>query len=358
MLKNPSTRKAALCLWAALSFAAAGIAGGASLWAAQPSPDPGELPPPPPLGLDDLPVPPDNPMTREKVELGRLLFFEKRISSDGTVACATCHMPTRGFSNARQYGVGVEGKLGVRNVPTVLNAAYYTRQFWDGRAQSLEEQAKGPIQNPAEMNSSEERVVKVLSAIPAYPEAFRRAFGDPAINLDRAARAIATFERTLVSGNSPFDRWKFGGDERAISAEAKRGFDLFKNKAQCLKCHLVDEFSAPFTDNKFHNIGIGMDKQKPEIGREEITRDRKDRGKFKTPSLREITRTAPYMHDGRFNTLEEVVDFYDKGGHPNPNLDPDISPLKLTPKEKQEILAFLRTLEGNAPQVKEPEAPR
>ncbi|MBI1725209.1 MAG: c-type cytochrome [Candidatus Tectomicrobia bacterium] len=331
-------------------------------WAAQANPPApsggGELPPPPPLGLDDIPVPPDNPMTREKVELGRLLFFEKRISADGTAACATCHMPARGFSNARQYGVGVEGKLGIRNVPTVLNAAYYSSQFWDGRAKSLEEQAKGPILNPAEMASSEERVVKILGAIPAYGEAFRRAFGDPAISLDRAAKAIATFERTLVSGGSPFDRWKFGGEEAAISADAKRGFDLFKSKAQCVKCHLVDEFSAPLTDNKFHNIGIGMDKQKPELGRAEITKDRKDRGKFKTPSLREVTRTAPYMHDGRFNTLEEVLDFYDKGGHPNPSLDPDIFPLKLTQKEKKDLLAFLRTLEGNAPRVAEPEAPR
>jgi cytochrome c peroxidase len=267
-------------------------------------------------------------------------------------------MPTRGFSNARQYGVGVEGKLGIRNVPTVLNAAYYSSQFWDGRAKSLEDQAKGPILNPAEMASSEERVVKVLGAIPAYREAFRRAFGDPAISLDRAARAIATFERTLVSGGSPFDRWKFGGEEGALSAEEKRGFDLFKSKAQCVKCHLVDEFSAPFTDNKFHNIGIGMDKQKPEPGRAEITKDRKDHGKFKTPSLREVTRTAPYMHDGRFNTLEEVIDFYDKGGHPSPSLDPDIFPLKLTQKEKKDLLAFLRTLEGNAPRVEEPEAPR
>ncbi|MBI2131343.1 MAG: cytochrome-c peroxidase [Candidatus Tectomicrobia bacterium] len=318
-------------------------------WAAQANP-------PAPSGGG--PRPPDNPMTREKVELGRLLFFEKRISADGTAACATCHMPARGFSNARQYGVGVEGKLGIRNVPTVLNAAYYSSQFWDGRAKSLEEQAKGPILNPAEMASSEERVVKILGAIPAYGEGFRRAFGDPAISLDRAAKAIATFERTLVSGGSPFDRWKFGGEEAAISADAKRGFDLFKSKAQCVKCHLVDEFSVPLTDNKFHNIGIGMDKQKPELGRAEITKDRKDRGKFKTPSLREVTRTAPYMHDGRFNTLEEVLDFYDKGGHPNPSLDPDIFPLKLTQKEKKDLLAFLRTLEGNAPRVAEPEAPR
>lgn len=363
MLGKPSLRQAALSIGAAvfviLAFGGPEGPAGPSRPAQAASPaGEAEFPPPPPLGLDDILIPADNPMTREKVELGRLLFFEKRISADGTVACATCHMPDRGFSNARQYGVGVEGKLGVRNVPTVLNAAYYTSQFWDGRAKTLEEQAQGPILNPAEMASSEERVVRVLGAIPAYREAFRRAFGDPAVSLDRTAKAIASFERTLLSGGSPFDRWRFEGAESAVPAEAKRGFELFKTKAQCVKCHLVDEFSAPFTDNKFHNIGIGMDRKKPELGREEITKEPKDRGKFKTPSIRDAALTAPYMHDGRFNTLEEVIDFYDKGGHPNPNLDPDIFPLKLTPGEKKDLAAFIRTLTGRFPKVAAPEMPR
>ena len=342
-----------LLLTAALPVPDAGPASAPKAGAsARPAGD--DLPPPPLLGLDEVPVPESNPMTRPKIELGRMLFFEKRLSADGTVACASCHMPSRGFSNGRQYGVGVNGRLGTRNVPTVVNAAYYTSQFWDGRAGSLEEQAKGPILNGAEMASSEAHVVRTLSAIPAYREAFRLAFGSEAVSLERVAQAIATFERTLLSGDSPFDRWKFGQDASALSPAAVRGFEVFRGRAKCVKCHLVDEFSAPFSDNKFHNIGVGMDKNPPEIGREEVTKQPHDRGKFKTPTLREVTRTAPYMHDGRFATLEEVIDFYDKGGHPNSNLDPDIVPLKLTKGEKEDMLAFLRSLEGKFPQVAEP----
>ena len=213
-----------------------------------------ELPPEPPLGLDDVPVPDDNPMTRPKVELGKLLYFEKRFSRDGKVSCATCHMPRRGFSNARQYGAGFGGRLTLRNVPTVINAAYNESQFWDGRAGSLEEQAKGPILHPSEMASSEERIMRTLGAVPEYRERFKEAFGSPGINLERVVQAIATFERTLLSGNSPFDRWKYGGDKSALSPQAIRGFEVFKTRGNCVKCHLVDEFSAPFTDDKFHNL--------------------------------------------------------------------------------------------------------
>ena len=317
-----------------------------------------ELPPEPPLGLDDVPVPDDNPMTRPKVELGRLLYFEKRFSGDGKVSCATCHMPRRGFSNARQYGTGFDGRLTLRNVPTVINAAYNESQFWDGRAGSLEEQAKGPILHPSEMASSEARIIRTLGAIPEYRERFAAAFGSPGISLERVTQAIATFERTLLSGNSPFDRWKYGGDESALSPRAIRGFEVFKTKGNCVKCHLVDEFSAPFTDDKFHNLGIGMDKKPLQIGREKITGKTKDRGKFKTPTLRHITQTAPYMHDGRFATLEEVVDFYEKGGHPNPHLDPDMKPLKLTKTEKEDLIAFMGALTGDLPEVKTPELPK
>ena len=318
----------------------------------------GELPPEPPLGLDDVPVPENNPMTRPKVELGKRLFFEKRISRDGKVSCATCHMPRRGFSNARQYGTGFDGRLTLRNVPTVINAAYNESQFWDGRAESLEEQAKGPILHPGEMASSEAKTIRTLGAVPEYRQRFTESFGSPGISLDRVVQAIATFERTVLSGNSPFDRWKFGGDKSALSPRAIRGFKVFTSKGNCVKCHLVDEFSAPFTDDKFHNIGIGMDKKPVEIGREKITGKIKDRGKFKTPTLRHINQTAPYMHDGRFATLEEVVDFYDKGGHPNPHLDPDMKPLKLTKTEISDLIAFMGALTGDLPEIKAPGLPK
>ena len=317
-----------------------------------------ELPPEPPLGLDDVPVPDDNPMTWPKIELGKMLYFEKRISGDGKVSCATCHMPRRGYSNARQYGTGFDGRLTLRNVPTVINAAYNESQFWDGRAASLEEQAKGPILHPGEMASTEEKIIRTLGAIPEYRARFKEAFGSPDVSLERVVQAIATFERTLLSGNSPFDRWKYGGDESALSPKAIRGFEVFMKKGNCVKCHLVDEFSAPFTDDKFHNLGVGMDKKPLQLGREAITRKIKDRGKFKTPTLRHITQTAPYMHDGRFATLEEVVDFYVEGGHPNPNLDPDMKPLKLTKAEKEELIAFMGALTGDLPAVKAPELPK
>ncbi len=318
----------------------------------------GSFPPPPPLGLDDVPVPAHNPMTRPKAELGKWLFFDKRLSADGSVSCATCHMPRRGFSNARQYGVGVQGRLTLRNVPTVLNAAYHDAQFWDGRAGSLEEQARVPILHPSEMASSEARIVRTLGAIPGYATQFREAFGSPAISLERVVQAIATFERTLLSGNSPFDRWRFGGEASALSERAIRGFGVFASKGNCVKCHLADAFSAPFTDGKFHNTGVGMDKTPLQIGREAVTKRVRDRGKFKTPTLRHIARTAPYMHDGRFRTLEEVVEFYDRGGHPNPHLDPDVRPLGLTDAEKKDMVAFLRTLEGDLPEIRAPALPR
>lgn len=317
-----------------------------------------ELPPPPPLGLDDVPVPEDNPMTRPKIELGRRLFFDRRISGDGAVSCATCHMPRRGFSNARQYGTGFEGRLTLRNVPTLINAAYHEFLFWDGRAGSLEEQAKGPILHPGEMASSEEKIIETLGAIQGYGARFREAFGSEEISLERVAQAIATFERTLLSGNSPFDRWKFGGDESAMSKAAIRGFKVFTSKGNCVKCHLADEFSAPFTDDKFHNLGVGMDKRPIHAGREKITKKIRDRGKFKTPTLRHVTQTAPYMHDGRFATLGEVVDFYDKGGHPNPHLDPDMKPLNLTKAEKEDLIAFMGALIGDLPVVEAPELPK
>jgi len=311
----------------------------------------GEFPPPPPLGLDEVPVPENNPMTPEKVALGRRLFFEKRLSRDATVACASCHMPRRGFSNGRQYGIGIGGRIGLRNAPTIINAAYNDTLFWDGRAKSLEEQAKGPIQHPAEMGANEIHISKTLGTLPFYRESFRRAFGSEKITLDRVVKAIATFERTILSGNSLFDRWFFGSDKSALTPAAVRGFKLFRGKGNCVKCHLVDSFSAPFTDQKFHNLGVGFDSRPPHPGREKITRRAQDKGKFKTPTLRDITKSMPYMHDGSIKTLEEVIDYYDRGGLANPNIDPDMKPLKFLKSEKSDLLEFLKSLDGSPSKI-------
>ena len=317
-----------------------------------------QFPPQPPLGLDKVPVPDDNPITQPRVALGKLLYFERRFSGDGEVSCATCHMPRRGFSNARPYGTGFGGRLTLRNVPTLINAAYNEFQYWDGRAGSLEEQAREPILHPSEMAASEAGIIETLGAIPEYRQRFRAAFGTPGISLERVVRALAAFERTLLSGNSPFDRWKYGGEKSALTPRAVRGFEVFRTKGNCVKCHLVDESSAPFTDGQFHNIGVGMETKPLHRGREKITGKTGDRGKFKTPTLRHIAQTAPYMHDGRFASLDEVVDFYDGGGHPNPHLDPEIKPLHLTKTEKEDLLAFLGTLTGDLPEVKAPVLPK
>ena len=311
-----------------------------------------EIFPETPLGMDDVPIPEKNVITRAKYELGKMLFFEKRLSLDNTVSCASCHNPKYGFSNNRQYGVGIGGKLGKRNVPTIINAAYNDFQFWDGRVKSLEEQAKSPILKKSEMGANLDQVLQFLQNTPKYKDKFKSAFGEKKISLELIVSAIASFERTILSGNSPFDYWKYGGKKNAISKKAKKGFLIFKNKGKCIKCHLVDEFSAPFTDNQFHNLGIGLDKGKNEIGREAVTGKKIDMGKFKTPTLRNISQTSPYMHDGRFKTLREVIDFYVQGGIVNSNLDPDMEKLDLTEKEKKNLESFLRTLDGKIIKIK------
>jgi len=311
-----------------------------------------EIFPETPLGMDDVPIPEKNVITRAKYELGKMLFFEKRLSLDNTVSCASCHNPKYGFSNNRQYGIGIKGKLGKRNVPTIINAAYNDFQFWDGRVKTLEEQAKSPILKKSEMGANLGQVLQFLQNTPKYKDKFKSAFGEKNINLQLIVSAIASFERTILSGNSPFDYWKYGGKKNAISKKAKKGFLIFKKKGKCVKCHLVDEFSAPFTDNQFHNLGIGLDKGKNEIGREAVTGRKIDMGKFKTPTLRNISQTSPYMHDGRFKTLREVIDFYVQGGIANPNLDPDMGKLDLTEKEKKNLESFLRTLDGKIIKIK------
>lgn len=303
----------------------------------------------PPLGLDPVRIPDDNPQTPEKVALGKLLFFDPRLSADGTISCASCHNPQLGWSNGLSFAFGIKGQIGGRSAPTVLNAAYSDTQFWDGRAASLEEQAKGPIANPIEMGSNFKKVTSFLKSTPGYVARFQDVFGTGDITIDHVAKAIAAYERTLISGNSPFDRYKYGGEKKALSKSQVRGMELFRDKdgPNCAKCHRFDDFVADFTDFRFHNLGVGIDHPDPDLGREAVTGKAEDRGRFRTPTLRNIELTAPYMHDGRFATLEQVVDFYIEGGTANPNLDPDMRPFKLTDQDKEDLIAFMRALTGD-----------
>jgi cytochrome c peroxidase len=315
---------------------------------------------PAPLGLDPVPIPPDNPQTPQKIALGKLLYFDPRLSDDGTIACASCHNPALGWSNGLSFAFGVRGQTGTRSAPTVLNAAYLDTLFWDGRARSLEEQAKGPLTNPIEMGVQDGAAIAArVAAVPAYKAQFDKVFGASGVTFDNLVKAIAAYERTIVAANSPFDRYKYGGDKSALTPAQVRGLALFEDKdgPNCAKCHRFDDFSALLTDLRFHNVGVGSDRPDPDIGREAVTGRPEDRGKFRTPSLRNIALTAPYMHDGRFATLGQVVDFYMGGGTKNPNLDPDIRPFKLTPDQKADLIAFLNALTGEVPQVVKPPEP-
>ena len=307
-----------------------------------------------PAGLTPLAIPGDNPLTAEKVELGKQLYFDKRLSRDNTIACASCHDPEKGWSNGDRFATGVRSQVGGRSAPSIINAAYAPLQFWDGRAKELEGQALGPIQNPIEMDMTLDEVVARLNTIEGYKQQFQRVFNTE-VTADGIAKAIAAFERTILSGDAPYDRFK-AGDKTALSEAAQRGMKVFFNKAHCSACHTGPSFS----DQAFHNIGVGMESDKPDLGRYEISKLEGDKGTFKTPTLREIARTAPYMHDGRFATLEEVVDYYDKGGHPNPQLDEEIFPLKFTAQDKADLVAFLK--EGLSsekyPMVKPPKLPQ
>ncbi len=300
----------------------------------------------PPLTAEQRP-------TAEAIALGRRLFYDMRLSSDKTLSCASCHRPDMHFTDGRQVATGVGGQLGPRNTPTVLNAAYQPAQFWDGRAASLEEQAGGPIANPKEMNMPHADCVAKLNAEAAYRAEFARVFGPGAITMRQVETAIACFERTLLSGNSAFDRYQYGGEKTALSDSAVRGLALFSDKSRgnCTACHLIGETSALFTDGKFHNLGTGMNAngELTDAGRFEVSRAEANRGAFRTPSLRNVAVTAPYMHDGSLKTLKDVIDFYIGGGSSNPQLDPEIKPLKLTAQERGDLLAFLATLTGEAP---------
>ncbi len=298
-----------------------------------------------PLGLDEdlFHIPKDNPLTKEKVALGHLLYFDKRLSKNGSIACATCHMPALAFTDGQPVSTGINLQQGGRSAPTSINRGFSKAQFWDGRASTLEEQSVGPLTNPIEhgfVNNDE--VVATLNKIAGYKKLFNEAFGEVPITIQQVGKAIASFQRTLISGNSPFDKFDWDGEEKAISEAAKRGKKLFFGKARCNLCH----FGTNFSDENFHNIGIGWEGEAVDVGRYHVSHDKKDIGAFKTPTLREISRTGPYMHDGRFVTLKQVIDHYNQGGVKNPFLDNQIIPLNLTESEKQDLVEMLRSLNG------------
>jgi cytochrome c peroxidase len=272
-----------------------------------------------PLGLDAyMPVPDANPLTAEKTELGRRLFFDRRLSRDSSVSCATCHQPERGFTDGGAIAVGVDGRPGRRNAPALINRGYGRVFFWDGRARSLEEQVLMPIGDPNEMDLPVEQAAARIG-----------------IAVDDIALALASFVRTIRSGNSPFDRYA-AGDQRALSDDARRGLEIFRTKGRCVTCHI----GPNFTDEKLHNTGVAWNGER-------LTDPGAGAGEFKTPTLREIARTAPYMHDGSLETLEDVVAFYDRGGNRNPGLAPEMQPLNLTIDEKHALVSFLRSLSGD-----------
>src|SRR5262245_49066242 len=295
-----------------------------------------------PLGLVPIFWPKDNKYSPEKAELGWLLYFDKRLSVDQTVACASCHDPKFAFTDGQRFSKGIRGQLGGRSAPTVINRAFSLEQFWDGRAASLEEQAKGPIANPIEMGHAHDACASCVAAIPGYRKRFKDVFATEKVTIDRIAQAIATFERTVLSGNSAYDKFK-AGQEDALSPAQKRGMDIFfSNNARCDSCHE----GVNFTNGKYANVGIGMDKPTPDLGRYLVTKKEEDKGAFKTPTLRDVARTAPYMHDGSLKTLEDVVEHYNKGGVKNPWLHQDVRQLNLKDDQKKDLVEFLKALSG------------
>jgi cytochrome c peroxidase len=296
-------------------------------------------------------APADNPQTPAKVALGAQLYFDPRLSADNTISCATCHDPEEAWANHDPTDTGIGKKVGNRNSGTILDAAHMKYQFWDGRAASLEEQALGPIENPIEMGEKLDRVVAKLNAIPEYRQQFKAVFGTD-VTPDGIAKAIAAFERTVVSGPSPYDRY-VAGETAALSPAAARGLAVFRGKGACLTCHAGPMLS----DQSFHNLGVGMTAAKPDVGREAVTKNAADRGKFKTPGLRNVALTWPYLHDGSAKTLDDVIELYNKGGVANANLDPRMRPLNLTPAEKADLKAFLEALTGPLPKIAKPVLP-
>lgn len=303
-----------------------------------------------PLGLDaNRPIPADNQLTAERVRLGRKLFFDPILSADGSLACASCHDPEHGFAGREAIAVGLRGGKGTRNAPSLLNRAYAASLFWDGRAATLETQALGPIENPLELGSPLADALARLAAEPSYRDAFSLAY-EGGITAENLARALASFERVLLSGASPVDRF-LAGEVSALSDAQRQGLWLFESRGRCWRCH----GGHNYTDEQFHNTGVAWRQSPPDPGRHQVTGEENDRGRFKTPSLRGVAETAPYMHDGSLGTLREVVEFYNQGGGQDPNRDPHIAPLGLTAEQVGYLVEFLGALSG--PAVGESHAP-
>lgn len=306
-----------------------------------------------PLGLPPVPIPPDNPPTEATIALGKRLFYDIRLSKDNTLACATCHDPLHDFSDPHPISLGVGGAKGIRNAPTLINVAYQSSQFWDGRATSLEIQAASPIADPLEMNQTHKVSVSKLAKDPVYRKMFTDAFGSKDVTLGRVERSLASFERTILSGDSAFDRFQYGGQPTALTPAQARGLALFINpiKGNCAACHTITPQYALFTDGKFHNIGIGVndDGTLKDAGRYHETTVKSDTGAFKTPTLRNIANTAPYMHDGSLQTLEQVVSFYAGQGNSNPYIDREIKTIHLDGQERSDLVEFLKSLTGKLP---------
>lgn len=337
-----------------------------------------ELKPELPLGLSEGKIPDgvleSNPLTRAKIELGRQLYFDPRLSSDNTISCGSCHAPDKGYAFDSQFGIGVGGQQGGRNSPVSYNRILSTLQFWDGRAVSLEDQAVGPIANPIEMANTHDVCVETLKSIEGYVLQFDAVFAD-GVTIDNVGKAIAAFERAIVTGPSAFDYYQglkpfakldeeiiaeeedlkqkydmltAGAKKKPMSASARNGEKLFfSERVNCAACHV----GANLADEKYHNLGIGMDAEKPDLGRYEITKDEKDKGAFKTPTIRNVALSGPYMHDGSLKTLMEVVEHYNKGGTPNPWLSEKVKKLNLTDQEKQDLVEFMKACTGDFPKV-------
>jgi cytochrome c peroxidase len=289
-----------------------------------------------PLGLQEQAayVPDDNPLTAEKIALGKKFFWDKRWSRNGTLACVSCHDPGHGWADPRQFSLRFDGKPTPRHSPTLVNRLFSDVQQWAGTRTSLEDQAsKASDQSP-------ELLVKNLGAIPEYQAEFRKVFGTE-LNADGVARAIAAYERTILSGNAPYDRFR-AGNASALPAPARRGLALFEGKGRCVTCHA----GFNFTDESYHNLGVGMDRPNPDLGRHTVTKREEHKGAFKTPTLRDVARHPPYMHDGSLRSLGDVIAFYNRGGTPNTWLSGEIRPLGLTQEEQADLVAFLEALTG------------
>ncbi len=326
-----------------------------------------------------------NPLTRAKIELGRQLYFDPRLSADGTISCASCHDPDQGYTTHTQFGVGIHAQTGNRNAPVSYNRILSGAQFWDGRAESLEAQAAGPIANPLEMGNSHDNVVATMQRIAGYRTQFDQIFPGQGIRIETITQAIAAFERAIVTHPAPYDHLEFVralqqqlGDEieqlqaddpqlyaryqtaiegsRHLSDSARRGRELFfADRVGCTACHA----GANFTDEKYYNLGVGMDAQPADAGRYEVTRAKTDQGAFKTPTLRNVALSAPYMHDGSQATLDDVMQWYNQGGHPNPFLSDKVKKLDLSPQQQQDLVAFMaEALTSPLPSVRRDRLPQ